>query len=98
MSGETCIFYLQLLEAQPEDPAGQGQGEPVAETSTVIYQRLDEREPQPEETRFNNVSLEETDKFLLQSLNKNTAYKTKGDVKILINFPSSLKKECHHLD
>jgi len=33
-------------------------------------------------TRFPNVSLDDTDKFLLENINKNTMYKTKADVKI----------------
>ena len=46
-----------------------------------------------DDKRFSYVSLEDTDKFLMDNINKNTAYKTKADVKIFTEWLHEMGEE-----
>ena len=61
------------------------QGETVpAESADTLDIDVNNNQSNPDKSsnRFKDVSQEDTDAFLLENINKNTAYKTKGDLRI----------------
>ena len=87
-------IHLDYIYEDPSNDTDKQSGD----ATTADLMDVSNESTEKSTNRFKDVSVEDTDAFLHENINKNTAYKTKTDVqKILNGFNSMERRDFHEI-